>query len=88
VRFRPFVRPVALRGACLAALLLAVAALLALPRGACAQVTDARRLGMGGVLLSEVSTTSTQNVAYRAVPRGGGDNQSASRSIPIPLGLI
>lgn len=68
-----------------------VVAALGLALGASAagaQVTDARRLGMGGVLLSEVSTSSTQNVAYRAVPRGGGDSQSSSRSIPIPLGLI
>ncbi|MEP7028450.1 MAG: hypothetical protein ABI960_07635, partial [Candidatus Eisenbacteria bacterium] len=48
---------------------------------------DARRLGMGGVILSEVSQSSTQNVAYRAVPRGKGSGAS-SRSIPIPLGLI
>jgi hypothetical protein len=66
-------------GACLLAA-------LAAPR-AQAQVPDARRLGMGGVLLSEVSQSSTQNVAYRAVPRAskgiGGYN-----SIPLPLGLI
>jgi hypothetical protein len=50
------------------------------------QVPDARRLGMGGVLLSEVSQSSTQNVAYRAVPRGSGEG--GYRSIPLPLGLI
>ena len=37
---------------------------------ALAQVPEARRLGMGGVLLSEVSQSSSQNVAYRAVPTG------------------
>jgi hypothetical protein len=42
---------------------------------------------MGGVLLSEVSQSSTQNVAYRAVPRATG-GLGGYRSIPLPLGLI
>ncbi len=64
-----------------------LAACLALPRLALAQATDARRLGMGGVLLSDVTTSADQNVAYRAVPRGGGDDRNP-RTIPLPLGLI
>jgi hypothetical protein len=49
--------------------------------------TDARRLGMGGILVSEVSGSSTQNVAYRAVPRANAAGHGY-RSIPLPLGLI
>ena len=62
------------------------AALLLVAPPAHAQVPDARRLGMGGVILSEVSQSATQNVAYRAVPRGKGGG--SYRSIPLPLGLI
>jgi len=90
VRFRFLVRPTVRnhsRSARVAGAVLLLAGAMALPRGAQAQVTDARRLGMGGVLLSEVKTSSDQNVAYRAVPRGG-DNDVGPRSIPLPLGLI
>jgi hypothetical protein len=47
-----------------------------------AQILDARRLGMGGVALSDNGGGSA-NVAFRAVPRG-----EATGSIPLPLGLI
>lgn len=68
-------------------LLLALAPTLLAAPAAWSQVPDARRLGMGGVLLSEVSQSSTQNVAYRAVPRARG-GPGGYRSIPLPLGLI
>jgi hypothetical protein len=67
-------------GAAFAALLLAAPA-------ARAQVSDARRLGMGGILLSEDRQSAIQNVAYRAVPRTN-DPTDAYKSIPLPLGLI
>lgn len=67
--------------------LAALAALVLLaPTPARAQGVDARRLGMGGILVSEVSGASTQNVAYRAVPKATG--APGYRSIPLPLGLI
>jgi hypothetical protein len=79
-RFTRFVLPIA-------ALTTACAAFALAARPAAAQGYDARRLGMGGVVLSDVSTSSAQNVAYRAVPRptSGG---LGGRSIPLPLGLI
>jgi hypothetical protein len=55
--------------------------------GPAAAQSDARRLGMGGILVSEVSGASTQNVAYRAVPAPTGAGHGY-RSIPLPLGLI
>jgi len=57
---------------------------LALASPARAQVPEARRLGMGGVLLSEVTQSSTQNVAFRAVPTGSKGLAGYS-SIPCPL---
>jgi len=66
---------------------LALLALLGLASPAFAQVPEARRLGMGGVLLSEVSQSSSQNVAYRAVPTGTPGLAGYS-SIPLPLGII
>jgi hypothetical protein len=48
-----------------------------------AQTLDARRLGMGGTITSDMGAASSANIAYRAVPRGQGH-----RSIPLPLGLI
>jgi len=44
---------------------------------------DARRLGMGGVMLSDYSEAQSRNVAFRAVPREG-----LGTSIPLPLGII
>src|SRR6185295_19004218 len=49
-----------------------------------AQTLDARRLGMGGVLTSDVGDHTGANIAFRAVPKGTG----GSGSIPLPLGLI
>lgn len=61
----------------------AVAALLLAASGTNAQTLDARRLGMGGVVTSDMGAASGANIAYRAVPAGKGH-----RSIPLPLGLI
>jgi len=63
-----------------AALFISVLSLAGTPAGA--QVLDARRLGMGGVTLSD-NGGGTSNVAFRAVPRG-----EATGSIPLPIGLI
>jgi hypothetical protein len=57
---------------------------LGLGTAAEAQSLDARRLGMGGVLTSDVGDHSGSNIAFRAVPKGTG----GSGSIPLPLGLI
>ena len=70
-------------GSTLTRWLVFVSLLVACPVGA--QVLDARRLGMGGVVLSDGGGSSSQNVAYRAVPHGG---DLGHRSIPLPLGLI
>ena len=51
---------------------------------AAGQTLDARRLGMGGVLTSDVGDHAGANIAFRAVPKGTG----GSGSIPLPLGLI
>jgi hypothetical protein len=48
--------------------------------------SDARRLGMGGIVVSDITGSSAQNVAYRAVPKATGG--PGYRSIPLPLGLI
>ena len=53
------------------------------PPGAEAQVVAARRMGMGGVVLSHGGEGSAQNIAYRAVPRGTNPT-----SLPVPLGLV
>lgn len=52
-----------------------------------AQSYDARRLGMGGIVVSDVLGSATQNVAFRAVPRPG-DDVLGYNAIPIPLGVI
>lgn len=52
-------------------------------RSAFSQTLDARRLGMGGVVTSDMAAARGSNLAFRAVPRG-----RAHRSIPLPLGLI
>ncbi|HZI88954.1 MAG TPA: DUF5723 family protein, partial [Candidatus Polarisedimenticolia bacterium] len=49
-----------------------------------AQTLNARRLGMGGVLTSDVGDHTGSNIAFRAVPKGAG----GSGSIPLPIGLI
>ncbi|HEY7729115.1 MAG TPA: hypothetical protein VID50_11765 [Candidatus Eisenbacteria bacterium] len=46
------------------------------------QILNARRLGMGGVTLSDQGGASA-NVAFRAVPRG-----DATGSVPLPVGLL
>jgi len=48
-----------------------------------AQTFNARRMGMGGVVLSGVGSTGA-NVAYRAAPTP----VSSARTLPLPLGLI
>jgi hypothetical protein len=62
----------------------AVAALATLSQPATAQVFSARRMAMGGVILSGTPGGSVGNVAYRAVPAG----PDAPSEIPVPLGLI
>jgi hypothetical protein len=64
------------------AIAVALGALLA--GTAAGQTLDARRLGMGGVLTSDVGDHTGSNIAFRAVPKGTG----GSGSIPLPLGLI
>src|SRR5262249_13086865 len=56
---------------------------LGLAASADAQSLDARRLGMGGVLTSDVGDHSASNIASRAVPKGPG----GPGSIPLPLAL-
>jgi hypothetical protein len=67
---------------------MAFGALLAIGLGASlpalGQTLDARRLGMGGVVTSDVGDHSGSNIAFRAVPKGAG----GSGYIPLPLGLI
>ncbi len=59
------------------------ALVLSLSAPARAQVLDARRLGMGGVVTSDGGSVRDANVAFRAVPKGKG-----VRAIPLPIGLI
>jgi hypothetical protein len=54
-----------------------------IPADASAQVVGARRMSMGGVILSNGGEREAQNVAYRAVPRNGQPT-----SLPIPLGIV
>lgn len=76
----PFTRPVhtVVTGA---ALLLLATTLT--PTDAVSQVVGARRMSMGGVVLSGGGEREAQNVAYRAVPRDGQPT-----SLPIPLGIV
>jgi len=71
-----------LRVRCVAALALLLLGLL--PGSAPAQMLNARRLGMGGVVTSDNGDHSSSNIAFRAVPKG----TMGSSAIPIPLGLI
>ncbi len=66
---------------------IALAAVAAIAGPAAAQAFDARRLGMGGIVVSEVSGSATQNVAYRAVPKPG-KSFAGYNAIPLPLGII
>jgi hypothetical protein len=56
---------------------------LAAPYDSEAQVIAARRMSMGGVVISHGGEGIAQNVAYRAVP---SENQPTS--LPLPLGLV
>lgn len=64
----------------------ALAAVLALAAGpASGQVLDARRMGMGGVMLAGGGPGSEgANVAYRAVPRPALE----ARRFPLPIGVV
>src|SRR5207247_2800413 len=55
--------------------------------GAQGVLTDARRIGMGGLGL-EQSSLRRFNAAYRAVPGRAGQRGQPKLTIPIPLGLI
>ncbi|MFC1475842.1 hypothetical protein ACFLQW_02430 [Candidatus Zixiibacteriota bacterium] len=48
-----------------------------------AQVLNARRLGMGGVVTSDNRSQAAANVAFRAVPKG-----RSVGNFPLPFGLI
>jgi len=50
-------------------------------------VTDARRIGMGGLGLDQ-SSLRRYNAAYRAVPARSAQRGQPKLTIPIPLGLI
>lgn len=64
--------------------LLALGALLA-PAAAHAQIMSARRMAMGGVLVTRGGPGSDAvNVAYRAVPR----SPEASGGVSLPIGLV
>src|SRR2546426_6849851 len=51
-------------------------------------VTDARRVGMGGLTLGRSGSLVRYNPAYRAVPAGADRRGQPKVTIPIPLGLI
>ena len=55
--------------------------------GAQGVLTDARRIGMGGLGL-EQSSLRRFNAAYRAVPARSGQRGQPKLTIPIPLGLV
>ena len=61
------------------------AALCAGAGGADAFTTDARRLGMGGVLTPGGSELATTNVAYQAMP---ARRDGRGVTVPLPLGLV
>lgn len=64
--------------------LCALALLAALAQPASAQMFSARRMAMGGVILSGAPGGSDANVAYRAVPTTPGEPSS----IALPIGLV
>jgi hypothetical protein len=51
-------------------------------------VTDARRIGMGGLSLGRTSGLVRYNPAYRAVPAAADRRGQPKVTIPIPLGII
>ena len=51
-------------------------------------VTDARRIGMGGLSLGRSGSLVRYNPAYRAVPASGDRRGQPKLTIPIPLGII
>jgi hypothetical protein len=51
-------------------------------------VTDARRIGMGGLSLGRSGNLERYNAAYRAVPARTGGWGEPKVTIPIPLGII
>src|SRR5213596_522764 len=51
-------------------------------------VTDARRIGMGGLSLGRSSSLVRYNPAYRAVPAEAQRHGQPKVTIPIPLGII
>ncbi len=51
-------------------------------------VTDARRIGMGGLSLGRSGSLVHYNPAYRAVPASGDRRGQPKVTIPIPLGII
>ena len=51
---------------------------------ALSQSFNARRMGMGGVVLPSGGSASDANVAYRAVPSGS----ARVSGFPLPIGLI
>ena len=51
-------------------------------------VTDARRIGMGGLSLGRSGSLVRYNPAYRAVPAAGDRRGQPKVTIPIPLGII
>lgn len=51
-------------------------------------VTDARRIGMGGLTLGRSGSALRYNAAYRAVPAQADRRGQPKVTIPIPLGII
>jgi len=51
-------------------------------------VTDARRIGMGGLTLGRSGSAVRYNPAYRAVPAEADRRGQPKVTIPIPLGII
>lgn len=51
-------------------------------------VTDARRIGMGGLTLGRSGSLVRYNPAYRAVPAEAARHGQPKVTIPIPLGII
>src|SRR5437667_7408919 len=60
------------------------------PAPAAAQwlVTDARRIGMGGLSLGRSGSVARYNPAYRAVQAEAARHGQPKLTIPIPLGII
>ncbi|HYT84530.1 MAG TPA: hypothetical protein VEK86_13805 [Gemmatimonadales bacterium] len=68
--------------------LVALAIGCAAPAAAQGVITDARRIGMGGLSLGRSGSLRRYNAAYRAVPAEGGQRGQPRLTIPIPFGLI